>query len=163
VIFDETWLSLNIADWRQTISHGEGFLPYQMAAEGRTAEDEKLEFGPDGARELANMRVSITLVKGQPEKALPRGIGTLGYYPPTEPTDEFEGGEEFCGGWFWLPEDSFNEIWAQVRENRYDTCLMSIGVAPVESAPFAFIWDFSKNKLLFITQVSVIFRKSKQT
>lgn len=162
MIFDESCLVLSVTDWRQTVSHGEGYSPYQMAAEARTAEDETLEFGSEGARELADMRVHIQLVKGEPEKALPRGIGSFGYYPPTEPNDEFEGAEEFCSAWFWLPEDSYSEIWAQVREHRYDTCLMSLGIAPVEDASFAFRWNFSKNKFLFITRASITFHASRK-
>jgi hypothetical protein len=157
------WLFLQVVGWSQTIAHGEDYPPSQRVI-ARTSDDEDLLFGADGCQRLRNMPVHLNLVRGQPEEPPERGIGVLEYYPERPPSPpDFDGIDQFVGGWFWLPEASYDEIWTQAREHRYDEGVIEIEFEPVESAGEGLRWNTVKNKVASITSVGVRFERRLKT
>ena len=71
--------------------------------------------------------------------------------------------EEFVGGWFWLQEDLWDEIWKQTSEHRYDAAQLELQFGPVQSAGATSRWNVEMNASLPIVQAGLNFdRKLKR-
>ena len=133
---DGAFLRLRAVGWSQILSNDEDYPPRQFNVVARTADNESLLFNAKSQRPLQNMSVHLSVLSGLPEKPPKRGIGVLAYYPERPASRDIEKTEEFLGGWFWLENSVFDEVWVQVRENRYDECEVEVEFAPVEVIKF---------------------------
>lgn len=149
---DECGLTLRVEGWSQTISHDSGRA---LRFRARTQEDVEIEIAPEG-KYLSNILVDLSVIQGKPSKVLERGIGRINYHPERAPAYDRAGIEEFVGGWFWLPEEYYDEVWAQVREGCYQASTVDIEFGPIGSSGPAFKWDTSAAPA-FITAASIRF------
>ncbi len=153
---DHISLFLTVDSWSQTITHGEKWPRHQFRFSARAREDEDLKLvgGPD----IRKLIVQLSIVRGRPEKEPPEpGIGILAYHPEQPPRDDIDGMECFIGGWFWMEEDLYDEVWGQVRENKYTDCTVDIDIAPIEFGTFTFKWDVGKKNVISIQRAGVMF------
>jgi hypothetical protein len=158
--YDEAWLNLHVVSWEQIIRHDEEGPQYHFAVVARTSEHEDLLLVSDGsARSLRNTPIALSIYRGQLSPTLvTRALGG------TEPAQLERGiGKFFPGepsGYFWLPDSQYDEIWAQVREHRYDDCVAVLGFAPVErDNDSKRRWNADKNKIASITRFDVRFER----
>jgi hypothetical protein len=155
-----TPLFLKVVSWSQAIGHGEGHYSHEFRISARTSDTEDLVIGAEGWRMLRNMPVHLSIIRGPPEKPpIHGGVGVLAYYPEKPPQHDSEGIEEFIGGFFWLPENSFDELWSQARDQRYDECSLELWFGPVEPAGGSRRWNTEKNKSTSITSLNVRFER----
>ena len=156
---EDVSLSLRVEGWSQTITHGERWPELQFRVDARTQEDEEMLIGAEGHHRLRDMPVQLSLVRGEPEKALDRGIGILAFYPERPSRGDIDGMAEFVGGWFWLPGALYDEIWQQAREHRYDECLIEIEFGPVDWGSYAPRWNVEKSKTAAILRAGARFER----
>jgi hypothetical protein len=159
---DRTVLRLQVIGWSQTITHGERWPQYQLSVGARISNSEELVLDADGHRRLRSMLVDLDLIRGQPEK-LERGIGLLGYYPEEPPHEDIGRLDEFVGGWFWLPEALFDEVWALAREHRGGECAVELEIGPVEKGRLNTRWNIEKNNTVSIARAGVRFERNLQS
>ena len=161
---DEAWLNLQVVSWEQIIRHDDKGPEYHLAVVARTSEHEDLVMDFEGfSRFLRNSSITLRIDRGQlkptmvtrmrggtePEK-LDRGIGKFFANDPPS-------------GRLCLPESLYDEIWAQVREHRYDDCVVVLGFAPVDrDNDSKSHWNAEKNKVASITQFDVRFKRKSQ-
>ena len=155
----EAALFLPVEGWSQTITNGEDGLHRHLRITTRTGKHEELVFGAEGLQRLCNILVSLSVIRGKPEKVPDRGIGILAYYPQRVARDGTDEMEQFVGGWFWLPEALYDEVWIQAREHQYDYCVVEVRFGAVELAGGAFRWNTDKNRIASITNVDVRFER----
>jgi hypothetical protein len=157
-MLDEAIIRLRVSEWSQTIVHGAEWGPFIFRVSARTSDDEEIVYGADGYKRLRNMPFNLGVVRGPPEKLPERGIGIFGYYPARPPRDDIDGTDEAVGGWFWLPEDLYDEVSRQSRE-RHDECVIELEFTPVETAGPTSRWNTVKNKVVSITRAEVRFER----
>ena len=152
-------LSVQVTGWYQTITHGEKWPQYQLRAQARVPADEELRIGPTGYRSIRNVMVDLAIVRDSQERP-ERGIGIIAHHPERQPRDDVGGMDEFIGGWFWMPDDMYNEVWAQAREHRYDACTIELLIAPIVYDAPVFRWDTNANKITSIMRAGVRFDRT---
>ncbi len=130
---DASAIKLKVDRWFQTIGHekGGGFVVtagrgFRFSAHADEAEELKLTSG----ERIHALPLSLSIVRGSQENPFQRGIGVLAYYPARPAQHDMDAIESFVGGWFWLPEDSYDEVWVQAREQRAG-CIINLEIAPL--------------------------------
>ena len=162
---DDIGLRFIVDAWSQTVSNSLKQWPdRQFRCMARPHDYEgSIEFvgGPD----LASLPTDISIVRGEykPDPPIERGIGVFAFYRETPQRDDLDGIPAFLGGWFWLPEATYDEIWIQAREYRYTRCELELEVGPVDfrSSP-GIIWDVRKRNVLNVMRASVSFVHGEQ-
>jgi hypothetical protein len=160
---DSTWINLTVDHWFQTITHGKDWPSRQFRLSAHASETAELRL--TSGENICTLEFSLSIARGEPkiEKPLERGIGVLGYRPPLPEKHDIDAVESFVGGWFWLDEGSYDETWAQVRENKYGDCIIDLEIAPVERAPSGSpVWNVQNKELISILTAGLMFKRSLQ-
>jgi hypothetical protein len=105
------------------------------------------------ADKLNNYPVEFSLVRGTPaEQKVEHGIGKLAYRG-----DVAEG---LINVWYCLSDSIFNELWDRFSCLNRDVVHVSLTVGPIErNGADEIVWNRSKQKILFITEAEITFRK----
>lgn len=162
---DDIGLRLIVDAWSQTVSKSVKEWPDRQFRCMARPQDYERSIELVGGPDLASLPADISIVRGEykPDASIERGIGVLAFYQETPPRDDLGGSPAFLGGWFWLPEASYDEIWIQVREYRYTNCELELEVGPVDfqSSP-GIIWDVRKRNVLNIMRASISFVRGER-
>ena len=158
-MIDDISLDVQVTGWYQTITHGEKWPQYQLRAQAHFRADEGLRIGPTGYRSTRNLMVELAIVRG-PQEQLERGIGIIAHHPERPPRDDIDGMEEFISGWFWMPDDLYDEVWAEVREHHYEACTIELLIAPIAYDAPVFRWDTDLNGIISIMKAGVRFDRT---
>jgi hypothetical protein len=159
---DASAIRLKVDRWFQTIAHekGGGFVVvagHQLSFDAHADESEELEL--TSGEKIRDLRASMSISRGLRENPLQRGIGVLAYYPPTPAGVDTAPMPSAIGGWFCLPEASYDEVWVQVREKRFAACTINLEIAPVQFPAMEVVWNTQGNKAISILGVAVMFER----
>jgi hypothetical protein len=159
---DISAIKLRVEHWTQAIANERdgGF----MVAAGRTFRfsahaDEDQGLTLTSGEKIQALKFSLSILRGMQENPLQRGIGVLAYYPPQPVRHDIDATESFIGGWFWLPEDSYDEVWTQVRENRFGGCVAELEIAPLEWPKRDVVWNVQNNQRISILGAGLMFER----
>ena len=163
---DISAIKLRVDRWFQAIAHEKdgGFVvsaghQFRISAYADEAEELKLTSG----EKITALQFSMSISCGLRDNPLQRGIGVLSYYPPRGADYDTAATKSFIGGWFWLPEASYDEVWAQVREHKYAGCTINLEIAPLEwPTMMEVVWNIQNNKTISILGAEVMFERSLQ-
>lgn len=155
-------LAFPVQRWAQTISHGEGWPKRQFSVSAVATNTEDLCVGATGYRSLADVSVSLSFLRGNDEDTssrLERGIGILTHNEAEPARDDFPASTRFIGGWCWMPEDLYDEVWVQVRDHRYEGAAVELMIAPVVYVGPFFRWDTDASRRIWIIKAGVRFER----
>lgn len=102
---------------------------------------------------LNNYPVEFSLVQGTPaEQKVERGIGKFSYLGDV--------GEGLLNVWYCVPDSIFNELWHRFSYLDRDVVHVSLTIGPIErNDADEIVWNRSKQKVLFIIEAEITFRK----
>jgi hypothetical protein len=111
------------------------------------------EFLISKASKLNNYPVEFSLVQGGPaEQKVEHGIGKVAFLSDV--------GEGLLNVWYCVPDSIFNELWHRFSCLDRDVVHVSLTIGPIErSDADEIVWNRSKQKVLFITEAEITFRK----
>ncbi len=158
---DISAIRLRVDHWFQTIAHerdGGFVVPSGHTLSFGAHADEGEELKLSSGEKIRTLQFSLSIARGEREHPFQRGIGVLAYYQSRAAdvdTPFFAGA---IGGWFWLPEDSYDEVWTQVREHNYAGCRINLEIAPLEwPNMMQVVWNIESNKAISILGAGVMF------
>jgi hypothetical protein len=100
-------------------------------------------------------------VRGAYDWKIPEGppgsLGFLAYHPVDQYTDV-----AFMGGGCSIKQDMFDDAWHRIKNSTYDSCYISLEIAPIDYDGEDPLWNREKNKFLYIGQVELVFVRKEE-
>jgi hypothetical protein len=161
------YLDIVVSGWRQSATHYPSIKVEgrDLTAYGRLDEDD-LTLSDGTAPKTLHVEFSIfetSRMRDELSKLKDGEIGVFVYTPFMEAGVSNPALDAFIHGWLCLNAQLHQDVWDQVLMGGYSTCVISLGVGPVEEQNFrGWRWDVAKNAMLFITSADVRFKRDLQ-
>jgi hypothetical protein len=152
-----SFIHLEPISWRQSLHTTRG-VHFSVITRVST---EYNSFLISGVGDVVGLKTDLTFVRGAYDWKIPEGPpgsrGFLAYHPIDQPNDM-----AFMGGGCSIAEDLFEDAWHRIKTSNYDSCSISLEVAPVDYDGEDPLWNREQNKFLYIQDVELAFvRKEK--
>ena len=114
-----------------------------------------------GVGNVGGMPTDLSFVRGAYDWKIPEGppgsIGFIAYHPADENCDA-----AFIGGGCSINEIMFDDAWHRVRNSVYDTCTITLEVAPVDWEGEDALWNRESNKFFYIQEIELSFVRQEK-
>jgi hypothetical protein len=153
-----SFLHLEPVSWKQSL-HTERGAGFSVNARIAT---EYNNFLISDVGDVGGLHTELTFVRGAYDWKIPEGppgsLGFLAYHPQDQHSDF-----AFMGGGCSIKEDMFDDAWHRIKTSTYDSCYISLEVAPIDYDGEDPLWNREQNKFLYIQQAELVFvRKEKE-
>jgi hypothetical protein len=153
-----------VSGWQQSVSHFprinvEG---RHLKALARVVEEQELMLGDETPLEKLFVDFSVmeaSSMRQEWPELKDSQIGTFNYSPYQPSRDDIPEMKAFIHGWVGLNAQLHQDVWDQVLMGGYSESIIRIKVGPVEFEGKNWRWDVAKNPSLFVTSVSIDFKR----
>jgi hypothetical protein len=152
-----SFLNLKPMRWAQTL-HTERGTSFSVNA---VVDTEYVTFLLSGVGDVGGLRTDLTFVRGSHDWKIPQGppgsLGFLAYYPVGEHVDF-----PFMAGGCSVREEIYDDAWHRIKNSTYDSCSITLEVAPIDYDGEDPLWNREQTKFLYIQQLELRFVREER-